>query len=102
MLLLLLFVGYYGSITLFPHNHLINGKLVSHSHPFQSKPHSHTTGQIHLLDSLSNIQSSQPTSCAIPEVYRTAETLLSIDLQKTYHYQAVATPSLRAPPAQRG
>ena len=32
--LLVLFLGYYGSITLFTHSHIINGVTIVHSHPF--------------------------------------------------------------------
>ncbi len=35
-LLLFLFIGYYGSITLFFHSHIINGVTIVHSHPFNS------------------------------------------------------------------
>lgn len=34
--LLILFLGYYGSITLFFHSHFINGVTIVHSHPFNS------------------------------------------------------------------
>jgi len=36
ILLLLLFMGYYGGITLFPHSHIVNGITIVHSHPFRS------------------------------------------------------------------
>ena len=36
ILLLLLFIGYYGGITLFPHSHIVNGITIVHSHPFRS------------------------------------------------------------------
>lgn len=44
---LILFLGYYGSITLFYHSHLVLGDTIVHSHPFKSdnngKPlHSHS------------------------------------------------------------
>jgi len=34
--LLFLFIGYFGSITLFFHSHIINGVTIVHSHPFNS------------------------------------------------------------------
>jgi hypothetical protein len=45
--LLILFLGYYGSITLFYHSHLVLGTTLVHSHPYKSDPtakpiHSHT------------------------------------------------------------
>ena len=36
LLLLILFLGYYGGITLFPHSHIVNGITIIHSHPFKS------------------------------------------------------------------
>ncbi|MFO7370644.1 MAG: hypothetical protein R6X09_10275 [Bacteroidales bacterium] len=36
VLLLLLFIGYYSSLNLFYHPHLINGKVVYHSHPYKN------------------------------------------------------------------
>ena len=36
LLLFLLFIGYSGSITLFPHSHTINGITIVHSHPYSS------------------------------------------------------------------
>jgi len=36
ILLLILFLGYYSSITFFTHSHIINGVTIVHSHPFNS------------------------------------------------------------------
>lgn len=33
-LLLILFAGYWGSVTLFPHAHRVDGFVIVHSHPF--------------------------------------------------------------------
>ena len=56
-LFLLLFMGYYGGITLFPHVHDINGQRIVHSHPYagtSSHPgHQHSTQQLQLLQWLS-------------------------------------------------
>ena len=53
--LLLLFLGYYGSITLFTHTHIVNGVTIVHSHPYKSGTgknpvtHQHTAnGFIHI------------------------------------------------------
>ena len=34
-ILLILFLGYYGAITLFPHSHVVNGVTLVHSHPYK-------------------------------------------------------------------
>jgi len=36
VILLMLFLGYYSSITFFTHSHIINGVTIVHSHPFNS------------------------------------------------------------------
>lgn len=46
-LLLILFAGYWGSVTLFPHAHHVDGFVIVHSHPFSgaangSAPLNHT------------------------------------------------------------
>jgi hypothetical protein len=54
---LLLFLGFFGSVTLFDHAHVVNGITIVHSHPFKSDKngiptHNHTTNGyliIHLL-----------------------------------------------------
>lgn len=51
--LLILFIGFISGITLFTHAHIINQELYYHSHPYdksESKQHSHTEGQLQLLD----------------------------------------------------
>lgn len=57
--LLVLFVGYMAGITLFPHTHLINGKNVTHSHPYSQAPdtgnHTHTAAEFTLLAHLSAV-----------------------------------------------
>ena len=41
LLLPLLFTAYMGSISLFPHAHIIDGCKIVHSHPFADDGHSH-------------------------------------------------------------
>jgi hypothetical protein len=58
--LLLVFVAYYGSITMFFHAHNVNGHIIVHSHPFSrnknntpSYPsHSHTSEELILISHL--------------------------------------------------
>lgn len=40
----LLFLTYWGGITLFAHSHVVNGVIIVHSHPFKAN-HQHTQGQ---------------------------------------------------------
>lgn len=58
--LLILFLGYYGCITLFTHTHIVNGVTIVHSHPFssgtQKNPikHGHTSNNFTLIQFLSH------------------------------------------------
>jgi hypothetical protein len=58
--LLILFLAYYGSITLFNHTHIVNGVTIAHSHPFSSEngetpvKHHHTANEYILIQSISN------------------------------------------------
>jgi hypothetical protein len=60
-LLLLLFLGYYGSITLFPHSHIVNGVTIVHSHPYNpvkgsgSSNPEHTGKELMLIQLLSEL-----------------------------------------------
>ena len=55
--LLLLFLEYYGSITLFNHAHIIDGVTIVHSHPFNSDKANdqHTKNLYVLINLLSNL-----------------------------------------------
>ncbi len=59
LILLVLFIGYYGSITFFPHSHNVNGVTIVHSHPYKSEKGSdplrlpHTDKEIMLIQALS-------------------------------------------------
>lgn len=52
-LLLILFVGYQAGTTLFIHTHNISGHQITHSHPFTSSTHEHSSSQINSISSLS-------------------------------------------------
>lgn len=52
--LLILFVSYSVGISYFPHKHIIDGKVVVHSHPFSAtEHHTHSTGTVQLIQLLS-------------------------------------------------
>jgi len=65
---LILFVGYFFSITLFSHTHYINNVKVVHSHPFSSNDnHQHSQQGFQLISSLSHFYTT---------TFYTASTLL--------------------------
>lgn len=59
-LLLLLFLGFYSSITLFYHAHFVDGHILSHSHPYKHdknnktpyEPHSHSSSAYNYIQQL--------------------------------------------------
>ncbi len=55
--LLVSFVFYFVGINFFPHKHVINGRVIVHSHPFSSNEHhSHSSNALNLIQQLSNLQ----------------------------------------------
>lgn len=55
LLLLFLFMGYYGSTTLFLHTHHYAFGDVTHSHPFSNAAHEHNASQAATLSILSRV-----------------------------------------------
>lgn len=59
-----LFILYYGNISLFIHAHIVNGVIVVHSHPFRNKadgsPHDHNNNlaEFQFYQAASSIQAS--------------------------------------------
>lgn len=55
-MLLTIFLAYLATSTLFPHAHLLNGEVLTHSHPYEGTPdnpgHSHSQAELQLIDSL--------------------------------------------------
>jgi hypothetical protein len=51
-LLLSLFLWYWSSVTLFSHEHFVDGERVMHSHPFAGSSHNHTSSQMQVISFL--------------------------------------------------
>lgn len=47
LFLLILFTGYFGSVTFFSHNHIVDGIQIVHSHPYKSQSGDNQTGHNH-------------------------------------------------------
>ncbi|MBN2787947.1 MAG: hypothetical protein JXQ69_06435 [Paludibacteraceae bacterium] len=65
-LLLVLFLGYYSSITLFQHVHLVEGHYIVHSHFYKSesqntpvKKHSHPISVLFIIQQLNQINAEE-------------------------------------------
>jgi len=67
---LILFLGYYGSITLFTHYHIVNGVTIVHSHPYKNgsgssqSGHQHNSNGLMLIQLISEVQSCVSGSCS--------------------------------------
>lgn len=60
MLLAVLYLSYFVGTHFFYHQHVLRQGVVTHSHPFGNKQHSHSAVQLCLLDQLANITSTVP------------------------------------------
>jgi hypothetical protein len=64
--LVLLFCGYFGSITFFPHTHIVDGITIVHSHPYKSHSgnnpisHNHSKNGFLLLQFVSSFITTIP------------------------------------------
>jgi hypothetical protein len=105
---IVLFLGYYGSITLFYHVHIINKHVFVHSHPFKNnsnekgpiQSHSHSglmlnhiqelnhSGWDDIVFSFNNLAHND---------FRYSEILTSSQTEYSFHF--IFIQSLRAPPA---
>ena len=95
----LLFIAYLGSITLFTHSHVVNGVIISHSHPFKGE-HEHSEAEAETIFFLSSFFSpSFSISYAAAPVLLVLLCVLSV--LSTEHVKcrnSYKTISLRAPP----
>lgn len=64
--LVLLFCGYLGSVTFFPHTHIVDSVSIVHSHPYKSLPendpadHHHTKNEFLLIQFISGFITTLP------------------------------------------
>jgi len=106
VMVLLLFLGHYGNITLFYHTHTVDGITYTHSHfygfgksanPVQLP---HTSNELQLIQELNQITWNSDISIAAVEtpVHPLLSEFQCPDLQHHSLHTAIFT-SLRAPPA---
>ena len=102
--LLILFVGYVASTTLFYHTHIVNGIPVTHSHPYSQAPgtgnHTHSSAGFVTIAHLSLILMLAASFACMAQVFATV-------IHKRVPIRKLACPgreftipSLRAPPAR--
>lgn len=107
-LILFLFIGYYGSITFFYHAHIVDGKVIVHSHPFKNhkgdstpyEKHQHNKGSYFTIDNLNKILSEEATSgIAIPEAIFTCNGQIDTPFILDVYFYEGHSLQLRAPPS---
>jgi hypothetical protein len=105
-LLLILFIGYYVSITAFYHSHLVRGVVITHSHPYKNfhdknspfQKHQHTNSEYQFVQQLNECvwKSTPPSEIPIPYFNYFQSYSTSLSPQVTGY--PVSVLHLRAPP----
>jgi len=105
-LLLVIFLGYYGSITLFSHSHLIAGWKIVHSHPSlpsadgEPERHNHSKDELLLIQMLSEFQIDSISQEVINDCPGSETGLLISFCDENLTFStSECNISLRAPPA---
>jgi hypothetical protein len=98
LLLVILFMGYYGGTTLFIHSHTIHGEQITHSHPYSTPCHGHTSNQVQQISELSTFHSLDELSLNIIEALLSCIKVEYRCFSEIYRYNDVAIKQLRAPP----
>ena len=106
-MLLILFIGYYSSITMFYHAHLVNGHILSHSHPYKHDKNNKTPFESHQHSSSAYSYIHQLNEASWKDTAANAEipspTIHYFKSQDTYNTPFLKTScfslsQLRAPP----
>ena len=108
LMLLILFLGYYGSITLFPHSHIVNGITIVHSHPYKQGNGSnssnlpHTGKELLIIQVLSEFISTAVILAVTVFILRCLARDLSVRFTTVGYAEAGGNGnnSLRAPPIE--
>jgi hypothetical protein len=104
--LLILFLGYFGSITFFSHTHIVDGVTIVHSHPFRSHSgnvpinHQHSENSFILIHFISHFITITSLAVYGVAIIRKSEKRISIitDENIVLNLFCCCTYLLRAPP----
>ena len=99
LFLLVLFLAFQMSISMFSHIHYVNGIMMVHSHPSTDNEHTHTEGQILTLAHVSHWAGTEPVCIALNEVTQSVSDIL--ECKQAFHFlmdKHEHCISLRAPP----
>lgn len=102
--LFVLFVGYVGSMTLFYHTHVINGQMVSHSHPYRQAPdtgsHTHTSSEFALIAHLSVILMLAAVFCCAAKLFANRGEEHTVPVPVPIRDRQPLVTALRGPPVR--
>lgn len=102
LLLLLLFVEYVGSVTLFVHRHIIDGETYYHSHIYSGSTeepnHTHTSQQLKLITAISTFVALTAVVLVYGGEVVDHQIILRCGTQSAPRTSEVRHFSLRAPP----
>lgn len=100
--MLTLFVGYLSSVTLFYHSHNIDGRVITHSHPYHSAPdtggHTHSQNGMNTMAQLSLIVMLLAVTGVVPRPFFVELFSVVLPIGDKVSNLLPVLPSLRAPP----
>ncbi len=98
VLLLTIFSWYWSSVTLFSHEHFVDGERVMHSHPLAGTTHSHSSSQLQAISYLAMFLAlAAPIGFALCK-FDGFKSAIAINLTEKVVITEIVAPSLRAPP----
>jgi len=97
-LLTALFAWYWCSVSLFPHEHFVDGERIIHSHPFAGSSHNHSSSQLQVISFLSVFLALAITMGFALRRYDGGKSELDTDTTERIATHAICSLSLRAPP----
>jgi hypothetical protein len=101
--LLALFTSYTAGITLFTHIHVVDGRAITHSHPYKGTPnnpgHGHSTAQFQLIAHLSLLIMTGVSFLVISHIILGQRIARSFSVQSLPRRLQPLCYNLRAPPS---
>jgi len=98
LIFLLLYIGYYVSVSFFFHSHEYAWGTVTHSHPFPSSTNTHTTETLQLIDNLTNTFVMGIAVAFILTVFSKLKAIVYNFYKRFSLNSLIGCSSLRAPP----
>ncbi len=103
-LLLALFCWHLGSVTLFPHIHVVDGVVICHSHPYSGTPdnpgHSHSSAQLDTIAQLSMLVFVLTALTGVLALFRTFTAAVCTRMRQEVTPATVHALRLRGPPCR--